>query len=83
MNKIKIVFGDIEMSCDRDSLVEVKPVYDGIAFQFRNGLYLEHQDQSMPVETKNMMKITLDKMKGNITFRLEPQYYNKPALLEA
>ncbi len=85
MPKVKIVKGNtLKIEMDKDDIVEVAPSYDGVHFKCKNGILIENVDNNMPTETKRLMKATLENFtKGSITFRLDPEFYNQPAAVDA
>jgi len=82
MSKIIIRKGSIEVSLDRSDLIEVEETADGIVFNFKHGLHLYLTDPDMPLSTKNLMKVSSDRLSGNkMLFDLAD--YQKPAKIDA
>jgi hypothetical protein len=53
---IKIRKGRFELNLERDRLISVDPTYDGIVFNFQEGLYLTCTDPVMPNSSKELIK---------------------------
>jgi len=71
MSEITIIKGSIEITADRKDLIEVVETYDGVAFNFKEGLQIYQIDTSMPNHVKNRMSNSADAFeKGKLIFNL-------------
>jgi len=51
----------------RQLLIEALPTHDGIVFNFKEGFFLNYQDNYLPIEIKELISSTLKKpIKANI-----------------
>jgi len=75
MEKITIVKGDVEVSIPRSSLVGVDHTHDGVVFNFK-GCHFYTTDAHMPLETKNMIKASVDSFKGDL--KVDVTNYKQP-----
>jgi len=83
-NKTKILIkkGSMKIEVDRSDLVEVNETYDGITFNFKDGLQLYYTDHFMPQGMKEIIKNTSNHFPENkIIFDLDNP--RKPAMVDA
>lgn len=82
MSKVIIKKGNINVSLNRNELIELVETADGVNFNFKNGLSLNVIDMNMPIHTKSIMKNTSDNFPGKkLIFNLES--YDKPVMIDA
>jgi hypothetical protein len=71
--------GTMEFKLDRTNLLKVEETYDGVVFNFKDGLMINVVDNNMPTTTKQLVKNADSFANGNIVFDLNN--YSKPASL--
>lgn len=63
---VTIKKGNLKLTVGRDDIVVINETPDGVVFEFREGLQLLNTDVSMPMDTKQRLKLNIDTMtKGN------------------
>lgn len=55
MNKLQITKNGIVTTLDKSDLISIDETYDGVCFNFKNGLHLHLTDTDMPTGTKNLI----------------------------
>ena len=75
VEQIKITKGEVEVSMPRSALVGVDHTHDGVVFNFV-GCHFYCTDSHMPLETKNMIKASVDSFKGNV--QVDVTNYKQP-----
>lgn len=79
--KIKIRKGMFELTLDRNRLISVDPTYDGIVFNFMEGLYLTCTDPVMPNAAKELIKNSSNSF-PNANLIVDLLSYNQPVSAE-
>lgn len=82
MSEVTIKKGSIQVTLNRSDLVQAEETADGIVFNFKEGLHLYLTDTDMPIFTKNLIKVTVDRFSTNkLIFDLAN--YKTPATVDA
>ncbi len=75
--KLKIRKGLFELTLDRNRVVSVDPTYEGIVFNFQEGLNLTCVDTSMPSSMKELIKNSINSF-PTVNLVVNLANYNKP-----
>jgi len=62
VKSLKIKRGKFEIVLDRRSIFSVDPTYDGIVFNFQEGLHLTCVDSGMPNTMKELIKNSINSL---------------------
>lgn len=69
--KLTIKKGSFNMVADRSSLAVINETPDGVSFEFKDGIQLLDTDYNLPGDTKQRLKLNIDKLTtGDITVDL-------------
>lgn len=82
MSEIKIIIGNVKIEATQNDLAEVSETADGVSFLFKGGLQVLYSNPYMPSTNKQIIKNTIDNVKGKKLI-IQPSNNRTPALIDA